>query len=250
MSAEITQRNKLITQLKLLLGNQMVDVELDNEHYNLAIDIALETLMQKSDGGLIEDMLFITMQPEKQEYTLPSNVIEVKKLYRRGTGHTGAGVNFDPFTASTTNMFFYSSGKGTDLLTWEAYSQYKETVNRLFGGEINFVWDGSTKKLSLVRKPLTANEPVLAVVWVSKPEDDTLTHTYTGPWCRNYALAYCKKMLGEARGKYPGGLPGPAGAVVLNGDQLKQEAQGELEALEYELKHNITSAYGTPFIIG
>ena len=38
-------------------------------------------------------------------------------------------------------------------------------------------------------------------------------------------------MLGEARSKFPGGLPGPGGATTLNGDALKAEAITEMEQL-------------------
>ena len=37
-------------------------------------------------------------------------------------------------------------------------------------------------------------------------------------------------MLGEARSKFPGGLPGPGGATTLNGDALKSEALTEIES--------------------
>jgi hypothetical protein len=83
-----------------------------------------------------------------------------------------------------------------------------------------------------------------------KPEDIILTDDYTNPWVRDYALAKCKQMLGEARSKFPGGLPGPDGSVTLNGDQLKQDAAAEMERLETELQNFVTSRDGMPFRIG
>jgi hypothetical protein len=44
-------------------------------------------------------------------------------------------------------------------------------------------------------------------------------------------------MLGEARSKYTSGLPGAGGAIQLNGDALKGEAQVELDKLQ-EAVHN------------
>ena len=42
------QRNKIkndvIKQIRLLLGDGMVDIELDPEHYDLAIDISVDKL--------------------------------------------------------------------------------------------------------------------------------------------------------------------------------------------------------------
>jgi len=47
MSAIETPRDKLITELKLRLGDGMIDVELDPEHYNLAIDRAIQTFRSR-----------------------------------------------------------------------------------------------------------------------------------------------------------------------------------------------------------
>jgi hypothetical protein len=57
-------------------------------------------------------------------------------------------------------------------------------------------------------------------------------------------------MLGEARGKFPSGFPGPNGAVMLNGDSLKAESQVELDKLEVQLLNLVTSGDGYSFVIG
>ena len=54
---------------------------------------------------------------------------------------------------------------------------------------------------------------------------------YASEWLASYSLAQSKLMLGEARSKFTGGLPGPGGAIQLNGDALKAEALTELEQL-------------------
>ena len=57
-------------------------------------------------------------------------------------------------------------------------------------------------------------------------------------------------MLGEARSKYTSGLPGAGGAVTLNGDALKAEAQAEFEQLKLAL-HNMEEGNAPlGFIIG
>ena len=40
--ANISARQKLLKEVRLLLGEGMVDVELDQEHYELAFDMALD----------------------------------------------------------------------------------------------------------------------------------------------------------------------------------------------------------------
>ena len=56
-------------------------------------------------------------------------------------------------------------------------------------------------------------------------------------------------MLGEARGKYAT-LPGAAGGVQLNGDNLKQEGAAELERLEMEINRYGEGSEPPTFIIG
>lgn len=250
MSATITPRTKLTKQLQLLLGDQMIEVELDSEHYELSVDISIERIRQRTTAGVEESHIFMTLQPDVDTYTLPKEVAEVERLFRRGVGRgSTAGSNFDPFDAAASNVYLLQSGRVGGLATWEAFAQFQETVGRLFGSELNFIWEPSRSELKLIRRP-TAEEDVLIKVWMRRPEDVILTDDYSGPWIREYALAYCKKMLGEARSKFQSGLPGPGGSVMLNGEQLKSDAMADLERLEIELQNFVTSRDGMPFRIG
>lgn len=249
MSAETTPRTLLIKQLQLMLADQIVDVELDIEHYDTAIDLAIDRLRQRTDGALEESSLFITMQPEIQEYKLPDEVQEVRKLYRRGVGaNSTGGTNFDPFEAAFSNIYLLQAGRTGGLATWDFFAQYQETIGRVFGSEINFTWDYSTRTLTLIRK-ITTEEDVLVHVYNQKPEISLLNDVYTKPWLRDYSLAVCKQTLGEARGKFTSGLPGPGGNVTYNGEALKQEALAEFERLEQEIQNFNTGNHGMPFII-
>ena len=250
MSATSTARYNLMKQIMLLLGDQMVEVELDEEHLNLAITMAVDRIRQRTTGGVEEGHVFITMQPDQNVYTLPDEIQEVEKLYRRGVGaNSTGGTNFDPFEAAFSNIYLLQAGRTGGLATWDFFAQYQETIGRVFGSEINFIWNSSTNQLTLIRRP-TAEEDVMCKVWMKKPENLIIDDYYTKPWVRDYALAKSKEMLGEARDKFPGGLPGPAGSVLLNGQQLKTEAVAELERLEMELQNFNVSRDGMPFRIG
>jgi len=248
--AQVSGRQKLTNELRLLLGDQMVDVELDPEHYDLAISVSLDRIRQRSDGSMEEEDLFITVQPDVQEYTLPAEVQEVRRLYRRGVGaYTNGGANFDPVDASFYNIYLLQPNRSGGLATWDFYNQYLETTERMFASQYNFVWYNSSKTLRLIRKP-TAIEDVLVRVWTQKSEDTIFVDPYTAPWIRSYSLAQCKGMLGQARDKYQSGLPGPTGNVTLNGSQLIQQAQQEIEVLDKELDNIFTGGDGYSFVIG
>ena len=91
-------RQEMLKQIKLLLGSEMTEVELDPEHLNLSIDLAIERYRQRSEHSMEESFVFITLERGVQDYTLPQEVQEVRKLYRRGVGgNSGISSNYDPF---------------------------------------------------------------------------------------------------------------------------------------------------------
>jgi hypothetical protein len=72
---------------------------------------------------------------------------------------------------------------------------------------------------------------------------------HAGSWIKDYAFANCKFMLGEARSKFAQ-IAGPQGGTSLNGDNLKSEAQAEIEKLDEDLKTYVDGSTPLGFIIG
>lgn len=250
MSAQVTPRVILTKQIELSLGAQMVDVELDVEHLNFAITVGLQKLRQQSDGANLEKDIFLHITRDISEYTLPEEVQEVRRLYRRGVGaYTNGGVSFDPVEAAFSNIYLLQPNRSGGLATWDFYNQFLETTERVFASQLNFTWDVNNHKLTIIRRP-NADEEVVVRVYARKSEDDLINDPYTGPWLRSYSLAQAKYMLGEARDKFPNGFPGPNGNVQLNGATLKQEATAEIEKLEKQLLDLVTSSDGYSFVIG
>ena len=245
-----SSREELVRQLQLRLADGVVDVELDREHYDTAIDLAIGKYRQLSAGSVEESIMFIRTQPNVQEYTLPNEVMEVRRLYRRGVGtNSGSGTNFDPFDVAFNNMYLLNAGQIGGLATFDAFSQYKEVLGRIFGSEYNFLWDRNTKVLKLLRNILI-DEEVAVGVYNYVPESVLLQDVYASQWLAAWALSQSKYMLGEARSKYPGGLPGAGGAITLNGVDLKSEAQQEMEMLKLSL-HNMEEGNAPlGFVIG
>jgi hypothetical protein len=250
MSSQITPRVLLTKQIQLRLGSQMVDVELDAEHLNLAITIGIQKLRQQSDGANVEKDIFLHVTRDNNVYTLPEEVQEVRRLYRRGVGaYTNGGVNFDPVDAAFYNIYMLQPNRAGGLATWDFYNQFLETTERLFASQYNFTFDPNNHKLTLIKNP-RADEEVAVRVYAKKSEDDIINDAYTGPWLRSYAVALSKLMLGEARDKFPSGFPGANGNVQLNGAAMKAEAQASLDKLEKQLLDLVTSGDGYSFVIG
>ena len=55
-------------------------------------------------------------------------------------------------------------------------------------------------------------------------------------WIRKYALAVCKGMLSQIRGKFNGSIPIPGDNVTLNSSDLLSQSTAEITALKEELK--------------
>jgi hypothetical protein len=82
-----------------------------------------------------------------------------------------------------------------------------------------------------------------------KPDFVLFQDTWAGIWIRDYSLATCKIMLGEAREKFQT-IASPQGGTSLNGTALKAEGKAEVEALELELINNKDNQQPLTFVIG
>ena len=243
-------REDLIKELQLRLADGIVDVELDRDHYDVSIDKALAIYRQLSSGSVEESIIFFTTQDGVTEYTLPDEVMEVRRLYRRGIGtNSGGGTNFDPFDVAFNNMYMLQAGQIGGLAVFDAFAQYKETIGRVFGSEYNFLWNRNTKQLKILRN-VRHEEEIAVGVYNYIPESILLKDVYSSNWLGTYALAQCKMMLGEARSKYSSGLPGAGGAIQLNGDALKAEAQAMIDSLKDSIHNMEEGNMPLGFVIG
>jgi hypothetical protein len=242
-------RNELIRQVRLMLGDGMIDIELDPDHYDLSVDLALSRIRQRSENAVEEDFYAIQFKADQDEYTLPGEIREVTKLYNRSYGYgSHSGVDFDPFAMAHSNTYFMKSNSVGGLATYDFVAQFRETVARLAATDIGFIWNPSTHKIKLLRR-LHHEELLLAHVYLDRPDDELLTDVYLKSWARDYALAQCKKMIGEARSKFST-LPGAQGGVSLNGNEMKTEGQMDLDKLEEDLRNYVDGSAPLGFIIG
>ena len=83
----------------------------------------------------------------------------------------------------------------------------------------------------------------------TKPDFSLIDDVYAGQWIKDYTLANCKMMLGQAREKFAQ-IAGPQGGASLNGAALKTEASADLERLTKELETVVPGGSGYSFIIG
>ena len=238
---------------RAMLGDGMVDVELDPIHYQTALDRALAKYRQRGDSSVEESYMFLTMQENENTYILPKEVIEVRQVFRRSigsrTGSGDGGTVFEPFNLAYTNTYLLSSSNMGGLLTYELFAQYQELVGRMFGSFIEFKWHAQTHKLTILQRPRNSNEELMLYTYNYRPDIGILNDVYASQWVKDYTLANCKIMLGNAREKFAS-IAGPQGGTQLNGAALKSEGQGEIEKLETDLMQQVAGGRGYTFIIG
>jgi hypothetical protein len=69
------------------------------------------------------------------------------------------------------------------------------------------------------------------------------------PWIQEYAYAFAKGILGEARSKFAQ-LAGPQGGTQLNGTALISESREEMQKLEEDLKTYVDGSMPLTWVIG
>ena len=241
-------RDELQKEIELRLGGGMVDVELDPEHYVLATDKAIQKYRQRSSNSVEEAFVVLKLREEISEYTLPPEIIEVKQIYRRAGSSITSGVDIEPFEAAYLNTYLLHSGRAGGLAVYDALAQHVEVLGRMFGANYTFTWNTTNKKLTVHRR-IKGDDDVILHVYNYRPDEVLLQDPYAMPWLKDYALAHAKLMLAEARGKFTQ-IAGPQGGTTLNADQLRADAQAELDKLEQDL--TLYSEGGDPltFVIG
>jgi hypothetical protein len=340
-------RNDMVDYIRLRLGDQIVDVELDKEHYEMAMKQALIKYRQRAPNASEESYAFLDLLPETQEYILPNYITEVRQIFRRGIGSTSGTTasQFEPFSSGYLNTYMLVAGRVGGLTNYELFAQYQELSMKMFGGFMNFTWNRVTKKLTIVRKIpqyghsyfskqsltssgtavgstitiVTATPQVLSagdslyivncgvsgysgqyvvdtvdalgttitvtatqalgattvtgyqlsqtqiwspqvdgqgntesiLLWIYnyKPDAMLLSDPMVFPWLQDYALAFCKTILGQARGKFAQ-IAGPQGGTQLNGAALMSEGQAEMEKLEEDLKNYVDGSTPLYWVTG
>lgn len=244
-------KNQIIDYTRLRLGDQMIDVEVDKEHYDMAIRQALLKYRQRSSNAIEESYAFLDLVKEKQEYILPNEIMNVRAIYRRGIGSVSGTTasQFEPFASGYLNTYMLVAGRVGGLANYELFTQYQELAMRMFGGFINFTFNRVTKKLTVVRKIPDSGESVLIHIDNYKPDQVILSDYMAFPWVQDYAYALVKYTVGEAREKF-GTIAGPQGGTTLNGTALKAEAKELLDKLDLDLINYVDGAMPYTFVIG
>ena len=253
MSELQTGQQEIFNYVKASLGDGMIEVELDPNHYETALERAINRYRQRSSNAVEESYSFLTFKKNQNKYILPDEVINVRSLNRRTVGSRTeggeGGTLFEPFNLAYTNTYMLRAGATGGLATYYAFASYQEMVGKMFGSFIQHHYDVATKTLTVTQRPRADDETVLMHTDNFRPDITLFKDIYAKPWIRDYTLAVCKTMLGEARGKFST-IAGPQGGTTLNGDALKNDGNTEMERLDNEIGNFAEGGTPHSFVIG
>lgn len=252
MTENENERQKIIDYIRIMLGEGLIDVELDPAHLNTAIDRALAKFRQRSSNAVEESFSFLTVEVDQNEYILPKEVMNVRQIFRRSIGSRSGGGQggtlFEPFNLAYSNTYLLTATNMGGLATYYAFASYQKQVGKMFGSEINFTFNTTSKKLTLMQRP-RSEEEVLIWIYNYRPDFNLMQDQFAGQWLKDYSLATCKIILGEAREKFAQ-IASPQGGTQLNGTALKGEGRAEIEVLEQDLINYKDGATPLSFVIG
>lgn len=246
------ERQKVFDYVRAMLGDGMIDVELDPIHYETGLQRALNKFRQRSSNSVEESYMFLELKKDTNDYRLPDEIINVQSCFRRTLGSRsggGTGTQFEPFNLAYTNTYLLNSTMLGGLATYELFAGYQEMVGRMFGAFIEFQWIQHSHTLRILQRPFVEGETLMLRCQNYKPDYVLLNDIYSKQWLLDYTLAVCKGMIGEARSKFAT-IAGPQGGSSLNGADMKTASKEEMTTLEKELENLVPGGTPMTFIIG
>ena len=254
-----SMRASITDYVRMRLGDGIVDVELEKEHYEMGINQALIKYRQRAQNSAEESYAFLQLLPETQEYILPKEVQTVRQIFRRGIGSvTGTTASqFEPFSSGFLNTYMLVAGRVGGLTNYEMFASYQKLAMTMFGGYMNFTFNPVTKKLTVVRKmpnqggnpDIDEQESVLLWLYNTKPDQMIFNDAQAFPWIQEYSYSFCKRILGQAYSKFST-IAGPQGGASLNGAAMVAEANDEMLKLEQELKDFVDGSQPLTWVTG
>ena len=233
-------KQALFQNVRYRLGDGIIDLELDPQHYEAAYNYAIKVYRQRAQNATAESYTLFTIEKNVDTYTLPQEFINVRCLYRRTVGlETGpSSSSFDPFSSAILNTYLLNYNYAGGMATYDFYAGYVELAARMFGGYVVYTFDPVTKVLRIVRDPKGSGERILIWADVQRTQEVLLQDPGAGVWIGDWVFATLKAIIGEAREKFAS-IAGPGGGTSLNGAAMKAEAKQLQEQLIQELKNYV-----------
>jgi hypothetical protein len=223
-------------QIKAELGYPIIKVELTDYQIYLAIDKAISKMDYHAPLWCNQFATFTTVNGVNL-YKLPQFMINnfVYAVYKKNLltiAQQADTLEMDFFIKYFQDNFLFNDMMISDLLIMQ---MHLETIRKILGRDGSFeIVNGEF--LMITPTPRSGDGEEVIVQF--RALDLEKLHPFYVGWIQRYALAYCKKNLGNIRKKFKS-LPSPEGGAQLDGKEMYDEGVAELQLLNEELMSEI-----------
>jgi len=231
-----TSRQDLIDYCLRNLGHPVIEINVDDDQIEDRIDEAFQFYREYHFDAIEKVYLKhqLTANNISNQYVeLNENIVGVERVLPFSNKSTGINIFDIRYQILINDLYSLMS---TDLIYYTQVRQQLELINQTLVGVkpvrfnrhtdrlyIDMNWDGDVYE----------NDWLIIEGWrILDP--DTYTDVYNDMWLKKYATALIKRQWGINLKKFEGvQLPG---GVILNGQQIYDEAIAEIKAIEDDVQ--------------
>lgn len=228
------QREKVREQVKdyvlHMLGAPVVKLEFDEQNLDFCVDQAMKVFEDYAGREYFSYYVF-NSAPGKSIYEMPPDVGMIRNVFYKETG-TFAFQSSD-LNGAIPIEYFYPGGAYASIQgglidpvqpiwgrmgEWVLYKQYEQMYSRTASNIGGWEFLGGFNTIKLYPVPYRSQKVIVHYMQKQKDWAEVTQAMQEG------ALTYAKEILGRIRSKYQS-VPGVGGGVVMDGQQLLQEAR-------------------------
>jgi len=236
------------------LGKPVLEVNIDEDQMEDRIDEGLEMYREYHSDSLVKVYLkhLVTADDVTNGYIpISSNVVFISKLFPvQSSVASGQGMWSIKYQMMLNDLAFMKSYTGMgDLAYYSQLQQHLSLLDMTLHGQPQTDFVRLQDRLYIhgefENQGIVAGQ-YLVVEAYEKIDEGSFTQIFNDIWLKRYITALFKRQWGQNLSKFDQmQLPG---GVMINGMQIYQDALGELESLEEELR----STYELPvdFFVG
>ena len=240
--ANPSSRQGLIDYCLRELGDPVVEINVDEDQLEDRVDEALQYYQEYHSDATVRTYLKhqVTAADIANEYIeLDSDIIFVAKLFPLASNFNSGRNFFDIKYQMMLNDMASLIHFAGDLAYYEQMQQYLSLLDMKLNGHPQVQWSRRQNRLYIFGDfadgDITEDDYIIAEVYqIINPS--THTSVWNDMWLKQYTTALIKRQWGQNLIKFEGmQLPG---GVVLNGRQMFDDANTEIERLREEIRMN------------
>jgi len=232
-------RQNLIDYCLRALGEPVLEVNVDPDQIEDRVDEALQYWQEYHSEATYKTYvshLVGDSDVSNQYVDLDSDVLWVNRLFRVSTGSTGAGMFDIKYQFILNDVANMGSFMG-DLAYYVQLKQYMEILDQTLNGTPQTIFSRKMNRLYIMGDFVDTDiQSGDYIVYEAMKTIDVATHTsaFNDMWLKRYTTALIKRQWGQNLSKFEGmQLPG---GVMLNGRQLLDDANSEIEILQEKIR--------------